>query len=247
MTKWRLYLKSLPVGIGGYLPFTMGVTMYNSTELKFKVTEVFDKNSEYNLWIISFFIALQDLATAYRYLFDSDNRHKVYFFKISVGHLREAFNLIRECLKDDKGRSIIENNKKAMDLYQEVLKLCNGDSKDSFAYKVLVASRNKVFHYGKDDKTGFEDYKRVLSDYEKENFWSSIKLAKDRINSDYLFAEEFQLNLIVKYGEDYNLTVEELMTKLSELTAKILLILECVIGDFLSRVSKNKYYLLCTK
>lgn len=219
--------------------------MHSTVEYKFKVTEVFDKNSEHDMWIISFFTALQDLSTAYRLLFNSNDSH-LYFFKISVGHLREAFNLILSCLKDDKFKYIIENNKKAMDLYQEVLKLCDGDSKDSFAFKVLVASRNKVFHYGKDDKTGFSDHKQVLSDYEKENFWSSIKLTKDRISSDYLFAEEFQLNFIVKYGEDYKLTVKELMEKLSLLTAKVMLILECIIGDFLLKVNKRKYYLVRT-
>ena len=36
--------------------------MYSSVEIKFKVTDIFDKNNKYHMWIIAAAVALGDLT-----------------------------------------------------------------------------------------------------------------------------------------------------------------------------------------
>lgn len=223
--------------------------MVKKAEIKFKICDIIDKNNEYHMWVISFATALQDLTIITRTIFkkcDRNTPESLYYFKIAMGHIRESFYLIDRGLNSSV-KDIILKNKNIEKLYEDIKILCDGTSEDSFVHKVLKGTRHQIFHYNKSNKE-FIHVKRILEELEKNNFSSSVILNNsEKLNNNYAFAEEIQLNCIVKYGEDYNLSYEELFEKITILMAKIMNILEIIVADFIKNINHNICYKILTR
>jgi len=229
---------------------------YKSVEYVFNLDKFIDKDDKYHLWIISFAIALQDLTTINKILYNrikSGESRNMYFFKLCIGHLREAFNLIRKAFNDEEIKKHLVQIDGIQQMYQEIVKINDGESEDSFGKAVLFEIRNNIFHYS-DEEKDFAIIKDTLNDMYRSGFVSRIKLCNpsktDMFTSDYIFAEEIQLNVFEKLGLNYKnrLDVKELFDKLIELTMKIIRILELIIDDFIARTPKEKFnYIIKTR
>lgn len=195
---------------------------YKSIKYCFELSKVIDKNNKYHLWITSLALALQDLTIINNIIYNrlsNDLGNNLYYFKINIGHLREAFKLLRNAFKKEEIHERLIQIAGVEEMYNQILELNGGDSEDSFGKAVLFELRNSIFHYIDDDKD-FDTLKNVLDKLYRSNFTSSIQIYNstdgELLRNDYLFAEEIQLNIIEQIGSIYknSLEFEELLTKL---------------------------------
>jgi hypothetical protein len=229
---------------------------YKSVKYCFELSKVIDRNNKYHLWITSFAIALQDLTIINNIIYNrlgNDIEHNMYFYKINIGHLREAFNLLRNAFKYEEIRDRLVQITGVEKMYNQILELNDGESKDSFGKSVLFELRNSIFHYIDDDKD-FDTLKHVLDKLYRSNYTSSIQLYNNKDSEElknyYRFGTEIQLNIIEHIGNNYKspLEFEELLTKLTMLTAKVIRILEAIVLDFISNTDPSKFsYLVKTR
>lgn len=226
----------------------ISVAMYKNVECKFHVANVFDKENNYDLLMTSFFLAYQDLSKCVKFLkeiFDTrKNDSGMFFFKTSVGYLREAFVLLRKSFDNPQIKSKFEKIDKVKEKYNKILSILDGDDEDSFAYKVLFPVRNSVFHYNKKAEE-FSTLIDVLKELEKEKSLSRIVFHNpdiEKISADFEFVEEIQMNCIAKFGEKYKngLNINELIDKLLVLIAEVMNILQLITADYFEKNIENK-------
>lgn len=218
-------------------------------EKKFRIQDYFDKNNEYHLWIISFTTARQDLLFVNKKLIETcnsinDKDGQLYYLKMNIGHLREAINLIFNSCKD-KNASISEkvrNVKGFNNLYDDLKKLIDITNVKSIYNKLLISARNNYFHYnhGKQD---FENTTKVLENMYKENQYSGFIIGSNLSETSFYFAEEIQLNSIFEMAKEQNITQNELLYKIANITSTVIEILTLIIDDFLIQIANdNKGY-----
>lgn len=218
---------------------------YKSIEYVFKLKDLIDSTNAIHLWILSYAMALQDLTRINRILLKSLNEESssdnFYYFKINIGHLREAHNLIRKSFENKKMSNYLKSVKDVHQMFDEIVNINDGDNKDSFGKAVLFNIRNNVFHYP-DELDDFKVFEQVIDDLYENRFVTKAILSNhenEGFSQDYQFADEIQLNVIEKIGQDYKneLEFENLVQKISLLTAKIVKLLETVVLDFITKVN----------
>lgn len=224
-------------------------------EKKFRVKDCFDKNKEYHLWILSFANARQDLFYVNKKLNEivesnESNDGMLYFIKINIGHLNEAIKLIYKAFKTES--SIMDELNKIKDLnnrYCELLEMIDGWGKESIYYKILFGARNNFFHYNngswsdREKRYDFDNTKEVLEIMYEENNYTGFIIGDKICENDFYFSEEIQLNYLFELGKKYNLSQEDLLSRIGEITSKVINILTLITDEFLLKVvNGNKGY-----
>lgn len=216
-------------------------------EKKFKIENVFNKNDDYHLWITSIGVARQDLFFVNNQLsviIDTEQRDGfLYFAKMSVAHVNEALAMLKKA--ESHYPNIWSEFKRIKGFqiqYEELVHLAEGDEERSFYKKVLSDARNNFFHYNKgswnnkEKEYDFKSTKSVLQNMCDENFMSGYKLGDMKGEHDYYFAEEIQINWLFELGrKEFGLTENELLYKISTITAKVMGILSLILKDFFDR------------
>ncbi|QWU17374.1 hypothetical protein SAMN04487895_104242 [Paenibacillus sophorae] len=217
-------------------------------EKRFRLADVINKNNKYHLWITSVGVARQDLYFVNNQiarLIDTTERENfIYYAKMSIGHVNESLGLLK---KAREKYQIIWNEflkiKGFKDNYDELLELCEGESKGSFYRDVLFNARNNIFHYNKGNwidqskEYDFESTEKVLQSMYDENFYTGYKLGVMSGEHDFYFAEEIQINWLFELGKQYELSESELLYKISLITAKVMNILSLILYEFFARSS----------
>jgi len=172
---------------------------------------------------------------------------------MNIGHVVETIKLLESSFESDsadrKYHSSIKTELVRIEqfekTYNELLKMVH----DNKFYKfVLKRARNNVFHYNRG-----QEYKKSIFDFEetietinyliKDNFTSGMVLSDVRGENSFYFAEEIQLNSLIKSGEDLKLSERELISKISVITSKIMDVLSIIIDDFiLNKIDLTKIY-----
>jgi hypothetical protein len=213
-------------------------------EKKFKIEDVFNINTDYHLWMLSVGAARQDLYFVNEKLIDiiyGDKKERYFYYaKMSIAHVNEAVALLKNAfdVQPNIGTKFRQINGVA-NAYEELLELTEGNDKDSFYKKVLSGARNNIFHYNKgtwNDKAkeyDFDKTRRVLNSMYKENFITGYKIGESKVENDFYFAEEVQLNWLSELGKEYKLDEKQLLLRISHITAKVMQILSMILDDFL--------------
>ena len=120
-------------------------------KIKLNVKEIFDYNNDFELIMFQVFTARNDTYTVNLLLDKSENLSERFFlFKMMLGVLREAEELIREI--NDKYKNELckfDNWLEIENKIAEYKQLNNGVGDESFSYKVLSKIRHQIFHYKK--------------------------------------------------------------------------------------------------
>ncbi|SCY80002.1 hypothetical protein SAMN05720606_109202 [Paenibacillus polysaccharolyticus] len=220
---------------------------YKKIEHKFKLENFINTNSEYDLWITSFAIALQDLIKTHKLIFHlSDSKempnYTFFLFKISLGFLKESVDLVESSLKSNIAERLvsIKNFKKK---YDEFIELITNDPDYKYLKDFINESRNKVFHYNNFQKRNdAKSVKKILNELYVEDFRTEFTLTSDHyLFSDYTFAEDIQLNQLISIIEKQEKTkaLGDRLHNLLIIMAKIMTLLQDVIFDFIIDQQSN--------
>lgn len=210
------------------------------TEYKFNMNDMFDKDNEYDLWVCSITMALQDLLFCINYILrngkqqadDSKNTSSIYnsfffHYKILKGILSESNDLLSGFNNSDISENIRNDQEfiRLYDTYMNIYTLVNED--------FLHTSRNKTFHYmqplNPNNKSTLKDNKKMLfhSLSIMENQEESICFdTTNRYYSEFKCAFDTQINMfyyILHKNEDFKYTAE----KEKELTQQEGLLVSC--------------------
>ncbi|MBB6024864.1 hypothetical protein HNR77_006010 [Paenibacillus sp. JGP012] len=142
---------------------------YKKIEHKFKLENFINPNSEYDLWITSSAIALQDLIKTHKLILHSSDSKEMpnytfFLFKISLGLLKESVDLVESSLKSNIAERLvsIKNFKKK---YDEFIELITNDPDYKYLKDFINESRNKVFHYNNFQKRNdAKSVKKILNE-----------------------------------------------------------------------------------
>ncbi len=232
-----------------------------SKEYNFQISNVVDKNNEYHLWMTSIALAHSDLMNInkeiYRILYDdkyectkAKKRNVFYYFKINIGFINETYDLlidIKDYHKEIYSRLIKVN--RFNQLFNEIENIMESKTSDFKKVKNLICkSRNKIFHYKRNDKD-IEELKKVLETMKEHKIRSFCKYSDDFLNDNSSFAEEIQFNVFCDFyklqnnEEEINIIINELL----QITAKFLILLRDIILDFLNSIGVNNYYTITKK
>ena len=210
---------------------------------------MFDNNNDYHLWMTSFSTDLQDLIKCNQLIHRTVSSQKekanaFFFFKIAIGFLHEALDILDECLKTDSAEKLYRI-KEFKNKYDELQDLLNNDPQYRFITKIIVRSRNKVFHYNnfykyKGDKK--ETYK-VLQGLYNENHYSYLTVStEEKLLNDYSFSEELQLNQfdgIFKSdckGNNFN----DIISKLAVVMGLVINLFESIVLNHIMEIPEHK-------
>lgn len=211
--------------------------------IKLNILETINLNNEYDLRIVSFCLAYNDLwHTSKEMLLRSSKKYvsyRMYLLKQSIAHLREAYWLLHKSFLIDKEISLkLKNIEGVHPLFQEILNKLNGSNEDSFAKKVLFPSRNLTWHYSFDNKSDKEILKQIAKEMDCNNVLGQIIIGENTGNTYFEFADSLFISTIVTLGENYGLNQKEYFTKLSSLIVDVLKLLDLIISDYLTNNSE---------
>lgn len=229
--------------------------MYRKVEIKIKTSDLFKKNNKYHLWITTFSTALQDLISSNKLLFstfgeEEDKIFSFFLYKISLGFLKEAIDILESSLKSGVGDRI-RNIKGFEKEYRDFNNNLRNNKKYRYVFDVINQSRNKVFHYNdflkrKGDK---KEVERVLDELYRDNHISQISISTEDVplNNNYKFAEEIQLNQLVKIIERNNQSRsldKDAVEELGMVMVKIIKMFEIIVLNFINSIPDNKKYMI---
>lgn len=174
-------------------------------EWKAPLNEIIDINNPFDLWIISFAIARDDLYEFSKSMLEANENHddnKVnFFFKWSLGCSYEVYLLLKEAFNGSKKSAIDKNKiKKFSRLFIELEDLVNQNN----MLEKMERCRNNIYHYayGKRIGNGQIDFDRYKKSYkhildEKPDYFSTIVLGK-KGDIHYGYASDIQINTLTE-------------------------------------------------
>lgn len=208
----------------------------------FVLKDIFNYDNEFNTYLMSLIAAHNDLLISNNYRIKqkpySHDQDYFYFYKMSVGHLREAIKLIESFWEKYKDK--LYSTEGFSEKFYELDKLVGGfnNKKDSYWSKVLKRARDGVVsHYcGKENFSMYSEILKEIPDSEEFEF------IYGDTNGDrkYAFIEMIQYSSIITLSEKYfelteEITDEKLETiemHFSKLMAKTMYFLKSVIDFF---------------
>jgi len=209
------------------------------TIITFDILNTINMDDEYELKMLSFCIAYNDLWHINKEILMRSSKkytsYRLYLLKHEIAQLREAYWLLHKSFLCNK--SISEklcNIEGAYSLFENILNRVDGPNKDSFANQVLSQSRNMTWHYESKDKTDKGKFKHTAEEMNAHGVLGKIFIGNNTANTYFEFADALLINSIVTLGEQYGLNEQEYFNKLGYLTADIIKLLGLIISDFLS-------------
>jgi hypothetical protein len=206
---------------------------------EFSADQMFDKDSDYDLFICSCSFALSDLLLLNKEIGKPGDNSSLYF-RMCIGFVREAYELMKDkftnktfCMK------YLDTIESAVEKYNEIDGIvCGRTEMAAFTDNRINDNRHLVFHYPKTQK----DYRLiqgVLEELGKEE--QKLRYVEsddaDPFQRQRLeFAEIIQYNLL--FGFYLNESEKEHEIKLKDLatfTAMMVNLLNLLIGDFFTR------------
>lgn len=207
--------------------------------IKFNIIDIIDFDDDYELRMISFCLAYNDLWHISKEMLARSSKkyasYRLYLLKISIAQLREAYWLLHQSFLCDREMSDkLQKIEGVNTLFKNILDIVDGPNKDSFAYKVLAESRNLTWHYSFEKNNDKESLKKITEEMNINNVFGQIIIGENTANTYYEFADMLFINMIVTLGEKYGLNLEEYFKKMSNLMAKVIELLDLIISDFLT-------------
>ena len=206
---------------------------------EFYIDQLIDKNSNYDLFVLSMSIALADMTRVLqnieRVMKYPDGSGDISFFhKMGLGFMREAYELLKKMFKQNRERlAQIEN---ASDLYEDINNMVMGNSEYIILKEYPINNiRNIIFHYMKEDKD-FDVLKKVYDKTYNEKCKLRYSESDNLKERSFEFAEFIQMNLLF---DTYKLTNDDLsifkdrMTDVRLLLQKIIELMYIILNDFI--------------
>jgi|GEM_PF-5688308 len=209
---------------------------HDKITVAFDIAETLNLSDPYELTMVACCCALNDLTQVHKELIkrsstNKDNDYKWFLLKIAIAQLREAYWFINQSFVKDKalGSRILEIPK-TKELLDRIIVQVDGSDEQSFAFIVLRKLRHIIFHYGFKDR---DIILQIADEMHTENIPGMIVLGNKKPDNYYQFADDLLLNVVLKYGEDYGLTFNELLDKMGNLTAQVIELLDVIVAAFI--------------
>lgn len=210
---------------------------YKKKELHFDISKTIDLSDHYNLLMISFCVAYNDLIHVHKEMINRSSEqyrsYRMYLLKIAISHLREAYFIIQKSFEDESIKPRLVSIPGAESGWQAIVNRVDGTGNDSFARKVLFESRNLIYHYGFKEQIDKEMIRSVAKEMSDGNILGKIEIGESQGETYFEFADLLLMGAILTLGEKYGLTEKEYFQKISNLVAEVISLLDLVIGNFL--------------
>jgi hypothetical protein len=217
----------------------------NQKIIKFDILNEIDLENEYDLTIVSFCIAYNDLIHIHKEMIQRSSRkymsYRLYLLKIATSQLREAYWLIEKSFykTDDVGKRI-NGIPGAREMFERIVDRIDGLGDESFAKKVLFAARNMTLHYGFKNVEDKQLLIKIAQEMHDDLIPGAILLGESQVDTYFEFADSLFINSLVTLGENYGLNEKEYFSKLGNLVAEVVALLEWVIMDYFMEKPKIK-------
>jgi hypothetical protein len=198
--------------------------MSDPLEIEFEFNKMFNPNETLSLFILKLAMARNDLFQNQKHLqiatdIPFNQGESLYFLRIGMSHLREAFKLIHLFSNETTVVSFIKSlDEKIWRQFNEILNF-NKEFEDpnSFFQTVLKSMRDESFHYytmrkGKRNPEYEKQFIDQLDSFTNKKFHIVIR-GKKRHEIDFVFANEIMFHLL--FGPD--VTLDELSENISRL------------------------------
>ena len=160
-------------------------------EIKLDVSEIFDSNIDFEMIMFQVFTARNDIKNVNLWIQKAEMLSEQFFsFKMMIGILREAEEIIREIIEkyEDEIRTFY-NWKEIKIKLDKFMDLNEGLSKESFSYKVLSGVRNQIFHYKK-----IQELQEIYPNMSERNL--TFELGKTSAETKYDFVDSVMCEYI---------------------------------------------------
>lgn len=223
--------------------------MQNQKLVKFDILNEIDLENEYDLTIVSFCIAYNDLIHIHKEMIRRSSRnyvsYRLYLLKIATSQLREAYRLIEKNFDETNNVSTrINEIPGAREMFERIVDRIDGVGKESFAKKVLFTARNMTLHYGFEKEEDKQLLIKSAQEMHDDLVTGAILLGEIQAETYFEFADSLFINSLVTLGENYGLNEKEYFSKLGNLVAEVVALLECVIMDYFMKKPKIKEQIL---
>lgn len=207
-------------------------------KISIDLLNTFDFEDEYDLLVISFCLAYNDLLQVHKeMIFRSSakyKRYRLYLLKIAISHLREAYCMIETNFERNQNvASRIKRIPGMLPLYEKIVDRVDGRGKDYFGKRVLFESRNLVNHYGFKEPKDKQLLLRIAKEMEAGAIPAEIVIGESQAETHFEFADTLLINALLTLGEDYGLNENEYFNKVSSLVVEVINLMVYVINDFL--------------
>lgn len=202
------------------------------TTYEVNMRQVFPAGGEAGRWILALMAAVNDVNYVNGTLVDklsgsSNGFEAIYFFRLSVSHLREAIQLFvgKRVPVPKEIKRILDND--LSDGAKEQLKHLIAETQEgSMLQSVLFPIRNATFHYA--DLAG--KFTAVLQEFEY-----GVMTRGPRRHSRFLLADEAVINLVYHDCREHDSSFESMLKYTARLTEAFTEISEAIIDIFMRR------------
>lgn len=199
----------------------------NGLIIKFNIPEIINFDDEYELQMVSFCLAYNDLWHIGKEMLVRSSKeyasYRMFLLKSSIAHLRQAYWLLHQSfLSDTKISEKLMKIDGAYPLFEDISNILNGNDKNSFAYEVLSESRNLTWHYSFGKQSDIDLLKQIADEMNSNNVLGQIIIGQNTATTYFQFADDLLINMIVTLGEKYGLNLEEYFEKIISLLTKVL-------------------------
>jgi hypothetical protein len=210
--------------------------------VKLNLSELFDKNIEFDVQMLSVFTARDDLYRINDLILKNiEVTPKLMFlFKFSIGITKESYTLLFKLFKTFKNEFSTMYNETVIIQKYEKLRVLNNEydkeKKNYFSIKVLKNIRNQTFHYC--DTKEFIDIINKIGNIE-----SSMTIGDTRGEIYHTFADELYLAIAFNYYKEYKKITDEkenakmFIKELAEFGIAIAQVFDEIIDGFLQKKS----------